>query len=229
MKKIVIILASRLDSTRLPKKALKPIANCDSMLELIIRRLRSSKRANDVIVATENKSYEAFKNIFEKLECNYFLGSENDVLDRYTKAAKEFNADIIVRATGDNPLVSIKALDMIVDYHIKNNSDLSYYDLLPYGSGVEVINYNILKYANDNSNDIFEREHITQYHYRNKDKFRILSPKIDEKFSMKELITTVDTLEDYNNVCNIFKYYNNDIYVDIDRIISDIKNGKSFK
>ena len=219
MKKIVIILASRIGSTRLPNKALKPMADCSSMLELIIKRLRSSKMANDVIVATEEKSYDSFK-------CSYFVGSEEDVLDRYTKAAFKFNADIIVRATGDNPLVSIKALDMIIDYHIEKNADLSHYDLLPYGSGVEVINYDALKYADDNSNDKFEHEHITQYHYRNADKFKIENPKVNNDFAMPELRTTVDTLEDYNNVCSIFKKYNNNIYIDFDTIISDIRNGR---
>ena len=196
------------------------------MLELIIKRLRSSKMANDVIVATEEKSYDSFKNIFDNLKCSYFVGSEEDVLDRYTKAAFKFNADIIVRATGDNPLVSIKALDMIIDYHIEKNADLSHYDLLPYGSGVEVINYDALKYANDNSNDNFEHEHITQYHYRNPNKFKIENPKVSNDFAMPELRTTVDTIEDYNNVCSIFKKYNNDIYVDVDTIISDIRNGR---
>lgn len=226
MKKIVIILASRLGSTRLPKKALKPMAGYDSMLELIIKRLRSSKKANDVIVATEEKSYDSFKNIFDKLKCSYFVGSEEDVLNRYTKAAEKFNADIVVRATGDNPLVSIKALDMIVDYHINKNADLSHYDLLPYGSGVEVINYEALKYADDNSKDLFEHEHITQYHYRHTDKFKIENPKVIESFAMPELRTTVDTIEDYNNVCNIFNKYNNDIYIDVDTIISDIRNER---
>ena len=226
MKKIVIILASRLGSTRLPKKALKPMAGYDSMLELIIKRLRSSKKANDVIVATEEKSYDSFKKIFDKLKCSYFVGSEEDVLNRYTKAAEKFNADIVVRATGDNPLVSIKALDMIVDYHIEKNADLSHYDLLPYGSGVEVINYEALKYADDNSKDLFEHEHITQYHYRHTNKFKIENPKVIESFAMPELRTTVDTIEDYNNVCNIFNKYNNDIYIDVDTIISDIRNER---
>lgn len=226
MKKIIIILASRIGSTRLPQKALKPMANCDSMLELIIKRLRSSKKASDIIVATEEKSYNAFKNIFEKLKCNYFIGSEIDVLDRYTKAAKKFGGDIIVRATGDNPLVSIKALDSIADYHIKNNADLSYYDLLPYGSGVEVINYDALKYANDNSKDAFEHEHITQFHYRNADKFKIEKPKVSEEFAMPELRTTVDTIEDYKNICTLFEKYNNDIYIDINTIIKDIRKNE---
>lgn len=226
MNNVVIILASRIGSTRLPQKALKKMAGCDSMLELIIKRLRSSKRANDVVVATEKKSYDAFKNIFDKLKCSYFIGSEEDVLNRYRKAAEEFNADIIVRTTGDNPLVSIKALDMIIDYHIEKNADLSHYDLLPYGSGVEVINYDALKIADNNSKDSFEHEHITQYHYRNSNKFKIENPKVREEFAMPELRTTVDTIEDYNNVCKIFEKYNNDIYVDIDTIISDIRNER---
>lgn len=226
MKKIMIILASRIGSTRLPKKALKPMANCDSMLELIIKRLRSSKKANNVIVATEEKSFKAFENIFEKLKCAYFIGSENDVLDRYVKASEKFKADIIVRATGDNPLVSVKALDMIVDYHIKNNADLSYFDSLPYGSGVEVINYEALKYANDNSKDSFEHEHITQFHYRNANKFKIKNPKVSEEFAMPELRTTVDTIEDYNNIRALFEKYNNDIYIDIDAVIKDIRNDE---
>lgn len=226
MKKIIIILASRIGSTRLPKKALKPMANCDSMLELIIKRLRSSKKANNVIVATEEKSFKAFENIFEKLKCDYFIGSENDVLDRYVKASEKFKADIIVRATGDNPLVSVKALDMIVDYHIKNNADLSYFDSLPYGSGVEVINYEALKYANDNSRDSFEHEHITQFHYRNANKFKIKNPKVSEEFAMPELRTTVDTIEDYNNIQALFEKYNNDIYIDIDAVIKDIRNDE---
>lgn len=226
MKKIMIILASRIGSTRLPKKALKPMANCDSMLELIIKRLRSSKKANNVIVATEEKSFKAFENIFEKLKCDYFIGSENDVLDRYVKASEKFKADIIVRATGDNPLVSVKALDMIVDYHIKNNADLSYFDSLPYGSGVEVINYEALKYANDNSKDSFEHEHITQFHYRNANKFKIKNPKVSEEFAMPELRTTVDTIEDYNNIRALFEKYNNDIYIDIDAVIKDIRNDE---
>ena len=118
MKKIIIVLASRVGSTRLPRKALKPMAGCSTMLELIIKRLRSSKMANDVIVATEEKSYNEFSKIFENLKCNYFVGSEEDVLDRYVKAAEKFNGDIIVRATGDNPLVSVKALDSIIEHHI---------------------------------------------------------------------------------------------------------------
>ena len=204
-KNISVILASRISSTRLPQKALKPLANCNSMLELIIKRLRKSKTVDNIIVATDNNSYRYFNKILEELNCDYYIGSEEDVLDRYVRASKEYNIDIIVRATGDNPLVSIKALDMIVDYHIKNNSDLSHYNLLPYGSGVEVINSNILEIANNNSKDIFEHEHITQYHYKNSNMFKISNPDAPYNFAMPELRVTVDTLEDYNNIIKIFE------------------------
>ena len=69
----------------------------------------------------------------------------------------------------------------------------------------------------------FEHEHITQFHYRNEGKFKIENPKVSEEFAMPELRTTVDTIEDYKNICALFEKYNNDIYIDVDAIIKDIK------
>lgn len=221
--KIAVILSARIGSKRLPKKALLPIAGCDTMLELIIKRLKTSQYSDDCIVAIPENSYISFESIFKALNCNYYIGSEEDVLDRYVKAAEKYGVSVIVRTTGDNPLVSIKAMDLIIEHHINTKADLSHYDLLPYGSGVEVINYEALKYANDISKDIFEHEHITRFHYRNPNMFKIEFPKAPENFIMPDLITTIDTKEQYEYVNNIFKKYDNYIYTDVDRIIADIK------
>ena len=43
---------------------------------------------------------------------------------------------------------------------------------------------------------------------------------------MPELRTTVDTIEDYKNICALFEKYNNDIYIDIDTIIKDIRENE---
>ncbi len=225
-KKIAVILAVRHNSTRLFNKASLPLANEETMTELIIKRLRSSEIADDVIVATTKASFPFIEKTIKSLNASFYVGSESDVLLRYKEASEKHNVDIIVRATGDNPLVSIKALDSIVHHHIKTNADLSYYDLMPHGSGVEVINFDALKYASDSSKDDFEKEHITQYIYRNDNKFKIEKPITPKEFEMPSLITTVDTLEQYENVKKIFQKYNNNIYIDIDTIIEDIKNGR---
>jgi len=224
-KKIAVILAVRYDSTRLFGKALLPLANEETMTGLIIKRLRSSKVVNDVIVATTEATFPFIEKTLKDLNASFYLGSENDVLMRYKEASEKYNVDIIVRATGDNPLVSVKALDLIVEHHIKTNADLSHYKLMPYGSGVEVIGFDTLKYASDSSKDAFEKEHITQYMYRNADKFKIEKPTVPKEFAMESLITTIDTLEQYENVKKLFLKYNNNIYIDIDTIIKDIKNN----
>ena len=222
-KKIAVILAVRYNSTRLPKKCLLPLAGEASIIELIVKRLKKSRTINDLIIATTSDSYIYLKEIIEKLNCNFYIGDEENVLARYVEAAEKYGVDIIVRATGDNPLVSVKALDLIVAHHKKTNADLSHYDKLPYGSGVEVINYNALKYASDNSKDMFEKEHITQYIYRNPDKFNIEFPLAPDSFNCETLHTTVDTEVDYQNVQKIFERYNNNIYLEIDTIIKDLK------
>lgn len=222
-KKIAVILAVRYNSTRLPKKCLLPLAGEATIIELIVKRLKKSNTIDDIIIATTDESYTYLKEIIEKLNCNFYIGDEENVLSRYVEAAEKYDVDIIVRATGDNPLVSVKALDLIVEHHKRTNADLSHYDKLPYGSGVEVINYDALKYASDNSKDMFEKEHITQYIYRNSDKFNIEFPLTPDSFNNEKLHTTVDTKEDYENVKKIFEKYNNDIYLEIDTIIKDLR------
>ncbi len=219
-----IILAVRVTSTRLASKATKQILG-HSILEIAIKRLQRSKECSEVIVATTASSFEALQSIIEKTNASYYIGSEKDVLSRYVLAAKEFGVDTIVRATADNALVSILALDSIVESNKTSKADLSYYTGLPYGSGIEVIKYSALELSNRNTKDDFCREHITQYIYQNKNMFNIECLPAGQKWNMENLRTTIDTIEDYQYVKKIFEHYN-DIYVDIDRIIDDIKNNR---
>jgi len=217
-----IILAARHNSTRLHEKALMKILDMP-ILEIAIRRLQRSKYSSDVIVATTEMSYPFFKDIIKKTNALYFIGDEDDVLLRYVEAAEKYNVDTIVRATGDNPLVAIEALDEIILHHRNTRADLSHYTDIAYGAGVEVIEYNALKKSCIESSDSFCHEHITQYHYRNEHLFKIEKPVAPEKWNMKELRVTIDSIEDYENVKQIFEKYN-DIYVDLDTIIYNIKN-----
>lgn len=214
-----IILAARHNSTRLPQKALLKLLD-KTILEISVLRLRKCKNADGVILATTRESFPYFKEIIDKLSLDFYIGSEEDVLDRYVKAAEKYRASAVVRATADNPLVAIKASDLIIEHHKNTNADLSHFDNLPYGSGVEVIEYEALKKANEETDDAFSHEHITQYHYKNPGTFKIESPPAIKIYSMPNLRVTVDTKEDYENVKNIFEYYR-DIYVDIDKIIED--------
>ncbi len=218
----MVILAARHNSSRLPKKALKNILGIP-LLEVAIRRLQKSIYAENIVVATTEASFPYFEDIIKNTNALYYVGNEEDVLGRYVEAAEKFNMQTIVRATGDNPLVAIAALDSIIMHHRQSSADVSHYVGLPYGSGVEVISYAALKKSSLEATEQFCREHITQYIYKNEDVFRVERPVAPAKWNMPELRLTVDTIEDYNDVLKIFEKYN-DIYIDIDTIIADEQN-----
>lgn len=81
----------------------------------------------------------------------YFVGNEEDVLDRYYQAANEYNIDdedIIIRITSDCPLIDSFVVDKIIKEHISNDNDYTSNVLectYPDGLDCEVFNFSILK------------------------------------------------------------------------------------
>ena len=101
IKDSAIIVQARYESTRFPGKILSKINN-KTVLELLLLRLKKSKFFKKIIIATTNdkKNIQIIK-ICQKLNINYFIGAEQNVLDRYFKTAKKFKIKNIVRITSD--------------------------------------------------------------------------------------------------------------------------------
>ena len=94
---ISIIIQARLGSSRLPGKILKKIGD-KSVLEYLIDRLKRSRLAEQIIVATTNEKIDQkIVDVIKKLEINSFIGDELDVLNRYYQCAKKYKSSIIVR------------------------------------------------------------------------------------------------------------------------------------
>ena len=103
--KIVAVVQARMGSSRFPGKVMKKINN-EPLIGLLLKRLKLSKKITNIVVATSNNKNNI--PLIEYLKDNkydFFQGSENDVLDRYAKVANSFCADIILRITGDCPLI----------------------------------------------------------------------------------------------------------------------------
>ena len=100
--KTVLIVQARLTSIRFPNKILKKIGS-QTLLEILLKRLKQSKLVDQIVLAIpSNKKNKIITKIL-KVDVPVFYGSENDVLDRYYKAAKKFKAKNIVRISGDCP------------------------------------------------------------------------------------------------------------------------------
>ena len=100
-KKIVVIVQCRMSSTRLPGKALMKLYD-KSVLEWTLNSMRKVK-AHDFYLAVDEGSREALEPVAKKCGWKFYAGSLEDVLDRFCNVIKISKADIVVRATADNP------------------------------------------------------------------------------------------------------------------------------
>ena len=169
-KKLVAIIQARYNSSRFPGKILKPIRGI-SFLELQIRRLKHSKRINDIVLAfPDNNSSEPLIKLANKIKVSYILGNEENLLSRYKKAAIKTNADFIARITSDCPLISPNILDEMANLIFKNNYDIITNVLPPSwpdGLDLNIFNKKILFEACSNAVLKSDKEHVVPWMWRN--------------------------------------------------------------
>jgi len=144
-KKTVILVAVRLKSKRLKRKALLPLNNIPLILQLT-DRIKKSNKSSDIIWCTSfNKEDDPIASLGRKNKIKVFRGSEKDVMSRFILAAKKYNAKNVVRVTGDNPLTDPKVIDFLIEKHNKNKNDYTCCNSIPMGTRPEVISLLTLK------------------------------------------------------------------------------------
>ncbi len=225
--KIEAIIQARTSSTRLPGKVLKelPYASGITCLEQVIRRLKKSKRINEIIIATtKDVEDNPIIDISKKENVQCFRSSKENVLSRYYLAAKENNIDLIVRITSDCPCIDAAITDLTIDDHINKMADYTTNSLVrtyPHGLDVEVFNFNALEKAHKNATKDYEKEHVTPYITRNPKIFKINEIKAPQELYAPDIRITLDTEEDYALLCAVFEYlYPKDKYFNAHDIVN---------
>jgi len=194
---ISAIIQARVASTRLYNKIFAPLSG-KPLIWHVVNRLGWSKTITRTIVATTtNPVDDALEKWCRESSVDFFRGSEEDVLSRYYGAAKKTGADVIVRITSDDPFKDPQIIDAVVDMFKKNRLDFAYNNkppTFPEGLDVEVFSMAALEKAHAETRDIFEREHVTQYFYRNSSMFRQMN--LANKTDLSHLRWTIDTAKD---------------------------------
>ena len=116
------IIQARCESARFPNKILFKFKN-KTLIEVLLSRVKLSKLIDKIVVVTSNdkRNLKLIK-ILKKNKIQYFVGSKNNVLQRYFLAAKKFKFKTIVRLTGDNPLIDPTLIDEFLrDFKKKKN------------------------------------------------------------------------------------------------------------
>ena len=203
MPKVAVLLQVRMKSTRLPRKAMLTIED-KSLMEHVIDRLKAAKTTYDIIICTStHQDDRILLELAERTGIKGFAGNEEDVLDRFIQAANREKADVIIRVTGERPLVSLVHLDRMVEHHIKTNTDYTATKQLPAGVAVEVISTSALEKAYQLADNPELSEYMTLY-FR-EDFFRTEIIEVEESLRRPYYRLTVDTPEDLELVREVYR------------------------
>lgn len=183
--KVVCVSQARMTSTRLPGKILMEAAG-KPLLQWHLERLQACRAIDEVILATtENAADDQTVELASALDVPVFRGSEDDVLGRYVGAAEAAGAAVVVRVTGDCPLIDPGLIDGLVgrfmrsrDAAEKNGPDYQNIDVrrFPRGLDAEIFTIEALRTAAEEAKESFEREHVTPFIYNRPDRFFLGTP-----------------------------------------------------
>ncbi|MFP5428330.1 MAG: aminotransferase class III-fold pyridoxal phosphate-dependent enzyme [Gammaproteobacteria bacterium] len=210
--KTVAIVQARMGSTRLPEKVMKKICGIP-MIELLLRRLSRSQELDQIVVATsvDERNQPLIEHI-RSLGYTCVAGSEQDVLGRYLLAAEAADADVIVRITGDCPLVDPGLVDSAIRGFREHRVD--YYSNVmpptyPDGLDIEVFTTAGLKRAAAETDKSFDREHVTPY-LREAEGYQRAS--MQHSTDLSALRWTVDEVVDFQVITRVFEHFSPNIH-----------------
>jgi len=219
MKKVVAIVQSRLGSSRLPGKALALISG-QRMLGHVLTRARAIRGIDAVVLATSDQDRDTPLTWVAReqgIEVVRGRCAEHDVLTRFEQAARAHDADIIMRLTGDCPLLDPSVCQRVLDMHrempdveyVSNDTTVSGY---PDGLDVEVFTARLLYAASRTVPEHAawvhgDREHVTSFMRRTQPQVVLHCPT-----DWRHLKLSVDTADDLARVRMIYSQLSNGDY-----------------
>ncbi len=199
--KRVIVIQARMGSTRLPGKVLAEVSG-RPLLEIQLDRVKQCRLADEVVIATTgNPSDDPVAAFARSMGIPCYRGSERDVLDRYYRAALMAGADVVVRLTGDCPLIDPELIDSMLERFEASGGRLEFLGntvplpgTYPDGMDVEVMSFNALARSWLTASKPSEREHVTFHIWKNPELFKV--GRFDAPHDWSSYRFTVDYPED---------------------------------
>lgn len=217
--KTAILITARLKSTRLPKKAIKPIAG-KPMIRHQIDRLRLAECPEQIIMCTSPVDEDdPLERIAKDEGISCYRGDPEDVLLRLTNAAQKFNVDIVVNATADNPLTDPEYIDKLVQFHRDGKYDFSEIKGLPHGAH----SYAFSRAAAEKAIEIKAKRDTEVWggYFTETGVFKAGKLEVEnEELRRPEFRITVDTPEDFELMEEIFDHlYEEGEIFSLDRVV----------
>jgi len=208
--RVVLVAQARMGSERLPDKVLLEIAGRPA-IEWLILRARRAKLVSEVRLAIpEGTGDDVLARAAREMGCPCTRGSQEDCLARYLQAARESQADHVVRISGDSPFIDPEMIDAVVHDHLESGTDYTrnYEPIdIPAGLCIETVTREALEGAAREAVDQYDREHVMPYFYRVPGRFSIKRTPVPEKLLRPDLRLTLDTPEDLQALREIADHF----------------------
>ncbi|HLN09941.1 MAG TPA: NTP transferase domain-containing protein, partial [Xanthobacteraceae bacterium] len=218
--KLVAVVAARYSSSRLSGKVVRPLAG-RPLLAHTLERLQAVDRLDVIVIATSSeRSDDAVAAFAETCAVPCWRGALNDVLGRLRDAAAAWEADAIVRISGDSPLIDPAIVATAVELYLDGAADVVtnvFPRSFPKGQSVEVVSRRALERLAAEAVAAADREHVTRYAYEHPERFVIRN--FAAVRPRPELQLSVDTAADFERVAALLAATSGATFASVDRLV----------
>lgn len=177
------------------------------MIAYVVERVRKSRLVSEVWLATTtNPEDSALVEWAAGAGLPCFRGSADDVLDRYYRAARAAQAEVVVRITGDCPLIDPAVIDQVVQAYLQDSFDYvsnTQPPTFPDGLDIEVFSFTALERAWREARLGSEREHVTPYLWKHPEIFKLKNVAHVPDLSVERW--TLDTAADFEFLTRVIE------------------------
>ncbi|UDL03799.1 cytidylyltransferase domain-containing protein [Marinobacter sp. CA1] len=202
--RVVAVVQARMGSSRLPGKMLAELDGAP-LVDHALHRLMMLRRTGEldaVVLATSNEAADdpLAAHVAERWpDVTLVRGQEQRVLLRFVDAIQRTAADVVVRVTGDCPVINLNGIRQMLLAQQQQGADIvNYRPGFEYvDKGVEVVAAAALQaLARDSTLTAHDAEHVTSAFYRSPQHYRIAYIDSDPDLRRGDLRLTVDTPAD---------------------------------
>lgn len=203
---VATIVACRLKSSRLKRKAVLKVNDELSTIELCLKNVLAIKESNYTVLATSNVEEDSeLKNYTYNDSVIFHMGDADDVITRYLDYCVPNKIDTIFRITGDCPYISNEIASFLYESHVKSAADYTCAKNFAVGTSVEIIEVLALMKIKEYFKSAKYSEYMTFYFLNNKDVFRVNEVDLPEAY-VRDYRLTLDYQEDLDLFIEIEKY-----------------------
>jgi len=203
---IATCIQCRDSSERMTNKSVRPFYKGESILEIILRKLRMIDMRNVFILTSRNSPMTIDQ--AKKWNVKTIIGSEDDVLSRFYTMAVRYRPDGIIRICADNPFVSLSLMYPIRKWGKTQSYDYVSYDramLRHEGLFSEYIKADTIIKLHNMNLDKYDRNHVTSYIYTHPDEFNMKILDVPFEMEILPIRLTVDTMSDFRIAQSIYR------------------------